>query len=340
MPDPFTPSPGRLPMLASGQPYLPAAYSLPNGLDRGTAMAGSPRVLLLEIAGAGIPARRMGMVELAQIITQFPHMQRVIITGRGDPLLNEDLPDIIGLLKLRDTFVAVDLDGARLTPAWQAELVRARADELRVSLGSVSGGGAERVVEGLRGLEAARSRAQSRGVPQLVLRCPTRRGTISQLPALIRLAARMRADEVYVERYAYSPAGADGHAVFGGDSAGLDELLSECEALSVQLGIALRAAGGRDPRNSLAAARPAADKPWQACQRPWRAVYVTLEGNCCPCRTALEVAPEDPGIVMGNLSRKPLAEIWNGPAYAAFRGALLSAKPHAACEGCGVKWSL
>ena len=43
---------------------------------------------------------------------------------------------------------------------------------------------------------------------------------------------------------------------------------------------------------------------------------------------------------LGDATQESLREIWNGARYQAFRSALLSDTPAAACAGCGLRWSL
>ena len=43
---------------------------------------------------------------------------------------------------------------------------------------------------------------------------------------------------------------------------------------------------------------------------------------------------------LGAATQQTLREIWNGAAYQAFRGALLSDAPPRPCTGCGLRWSL
>jgi MoaA/NifB/PqqE/SkfB family radical SAM enzyme len=43
---------------------------------------------------------------------------------------------------------------------------------------------------------------------------------------------------------------------------------------------------------------------------------------------------------LGDATQQTLREIWQGPAYQAFRRALQSEKPPGACANCGLRWSL
>jgi MoaA/NifB/PqqE/SkfB family radical SAM enzyme len=130
------------------------------------------------------------------------------------------------------------------------------------------------------------------------------------------------------------------YAVFGHEYAEQQKIIAECETLSDDLGIDFRAAGARDPRGSLAAARSADDKPWQECMRPWTAAYVTANGNCLPCCISPFATNDYESLILGNLFERPFSEIWNDALYRRFRTDFLSAHPHPACAGCGVYWSL
>ena len=43
---------------------------------------------------------------------------------------------------------------------------------------------------------------------------------------------------------------------------------------------------------------------------------------------------------LGDATQQSLRDIWNGPRYQQFRGALLSDDPPPACASCGLRWSL
>ncbi len=89
--------------------------------------------------------------------------------------------------------------------------------------------------------------------------------------------------------------------------------------MSAELGVDFRAAGARDPRNSLAAARDADFHPWQACLRPWTTAYVTANGNCLPCCISPFTTNDYESLLLGNLFERPFGEIWNDYRYRQFR---------------------
>jgi MoaA/NifB/PqqE/SkfB family radical SAM enzyme len=57
-----------------------------------------------------------------------------------------------------------------------------------------------------------------------------------------------------------------------------------------------------------------------------------------PCCIAPFATQDYGGIILGNVFERPLAEIWNGPEYDAFRRAHASDEPPEPCRGCGTRW--
>jgi radical SAM protein with 4Fe4S-binding SPASM domain len=67
---------------------------------------------------------------------------------------------------------------------------------------------------------------------------------------------------------------------------------------------------------------------------------VTVHGNVLPCCIAPFITTHYAGIILGNLYRQTLQEIWWGDRYGRFRHDLQTAEPPEPCRGCGVRWSL
>ena len=69
-------------------------------------------------------------------------------------------------------------------------------------------------------------------------------------------------------------------------------------------------------------------------------MYFTAHGRAIPCCIAPFSMRGYDSFTLGDATQQSLREIWNGPRYQAFRGALLSEKPPPACANCGLRWSL
>jgi MoaA/NifB/PqqE/SkfB family radical SAM enzyme len=352
------------------QSSLPAAYRLPAGTIRGPIATTLPRVVFIEVTNrcnlscqtcvrtyfTREPLQTLSFDEFVTIADQFPDVRRVALHGIGEPLLNRDLPRMIRYLKERDVEVLFNSNGTLLTPKWQEALVRSGLDEFRCSIDGARPEtyayirGADllhKIVKGLAGLIATQSRLD-KGTPRISIWCVATSENLAELPALVRLAAKIGVPEVYVQRmtfFARQPDEQYGmarqeYAIFGKNDDHQEEIIAHCAALSAELGIAFRASGAKDQRVSLAAGRPADLTPWQACVRPWTTAYVTANGNCLPCCIAPFATSDYQSITLGNLFERPFAALWNDYLYQKFRTDFLSLHPHKACASCGVHWSL
>src|SRR5215470_6764789 len=114
--------------------------------------------------------------------------------------------------------------------------------------------------------------------------------------------------------------------------------IREAETTARAEGLHFSASGATAPEVSLTPAP--AGQPWSACRRPWTLAYVTVSGNVLPCCIAPWITGHYDGIILGNLYRESLEEVWWGKRYADFRRDLQTAEPPEPCRGCGVKWSL
>jgi MoaA/NifB/PqqE/SkfB family radical SAM enzyme len=350
--------------------FLPEAYRLPDGAERGAQSPVSPRVVFIEITNRcnlrcetcprtffdREPLKSLTCAEFVQIAEQFPEMRRALLHGVGEPLLNRELPQIIQYLKRRQVEVIINSNGTLLTPYWQEALVKSGLDEYRCSIDGARPEtyarirGADllhKLTEGLAGLVQTKARLKAT-TPAISIWCVGARENLAELPDLVRLAARLGVPEVYLQRmvyFAHEPEQQYGMArhdrgIFGQEDARQEEVIAACEALSRELGVAFRASGARDPRGSLSAARPAGAMPWAACLRPWTTAYITANGNCLPCCISPFATNDYQSLILGNLFERPFADIWNDAHYQQFRTHLLSPYPHKACAGCGVYWSL
>ncbi len=350
-------------------PGLPHAYRIPDPQARGEYVAELPRCVFIEVTNrcnlrcatcprtfvTYEPPRDMTYDEFVALVEQFPAMERAVLHGIGEPLLNRCLPQMIRYLVARQVTVLFNSNGAMLTPELQVALAESGLHEYRLSL---DGADAEmyqrirgkplfdRVVENVRGLVATKRRL-GMDTPRLSVWCMGLRENIAQLPGLIRLTADIGIPEVYVQRLTYfmDPGDRQGlsqaeQALYGSIAAREAEIIAACARLSAELGISFTASGATDPGHSLTAAQAAEQRPWAACRRPWSTAYITAHGNALPCCISPFATTHYRELVLGNIWQKSFAEIWSDAPYRAWRRALLSANPHQACSGCGVHWSL
>src|SRR5262245_28829415 len=183
--------------------------------------------------------------------------------------------------------------------------------------------------------------ARARGTgPAVSLWFTALRENIEEISGLVSLALRTGAAAIHLQRLVHNGLGlaTETQSLHGRLQERERALIEKTEAAARAAGIHFSASGATAPEVSLAPSHD--DRPWSACRRPWSLVYVTVHGNVLPCCIAPWITEHYAGIILGNLFRQSLEEIWWGAPYLAFREEIQTATPPEPCRGCGVKWSL
>ena len=294
------------------------------------------------------PPADLTLERVQAIVAQFPILDRVVLHGIGEPLLNPQIFDIVAYLKTRVASVLFNSDAISLTPARIHRLIDSGLDEYRVSMDAATATTYRR----LRGVDQfervtgnlarllARQRELGRTTPRVSLWFTATRSNIEELPGFVQLAADLGVGEVYVQRLVFNGLGlaTEANALHGRLRALELARLAEAEALAARHGIALRASGLTSPLASLQTSDEA--RPWSGCQRPWSLAYVTANGNVLPCCISPWVAHDYAGLILGNAFGEPFGKIWDGARYQKFRADFETATPPDPCRGCGRLWSI
>jgi len=348
---------------------LPSAYTFIHLEARSAVATHSPRVVFIEVTNhcnllcetcprtfvTYEEPKTLAWESFLRIVEQFPDLQRAVLHGIGEPLINQDLPRMIAHLKARRATVLFNTNATLLTDDWARKLIATGLDELRCSIDGADSKtyaairGApllHKIIHNLKRFVEIQAELGA-DTPHVSIWMTGMRENIAELPELVRLAARVGVREVYVQRMVYyldsaAPPGLmeAGHALFDDFDERADRIIAEAEIIADEVGVTLRASGATDPRRSLEAAHRHSPRPWSACLRPWTTAYVTANGNCLPCCISPFATTDYDSLKMGNLLERPFAEIWNDEHYQQWRTELLSDQPPNPCRGCGVHWSL
>ena len=169
--------------------------------------------------------------------------------------------------------------------------------------------------------------------------------TEPELPELVRIAARVGVNEVYLQRLVTSDRGLARQdlTLYNKDEAAQvaaegQKFIEEAERLGRELGVELLGSGSVTASDSVR--RVHKNAPWRACWRPWKLIYITAQGNVLPCCIApfTETPYED--LILGNIFERSVSDVWNGPEYRSWRRRMMDGTPPQPCAGCGVDWSL
>jgi MoaA/NifB/PqqE/SkfB family radical SAM enzyme len=233
-------------------------------------------------------------------------------------------------------------------------LAAAGLDELRVSLDGATRAtyrrlrGIDKFDQIIANLGAFVERRGQRGEqrPRVSLWFVGMQENLEELPALVRLAARLGVPEVYLQRMTYFGDGVlhedataqASNALYGTLEERQAQLIRMCERLAAELGLTFAASGATTPGESMVVKGAA---PWKGCYRPWTLTYVTANGTVLPCCIAPFATADYQQIILGNALEQPIESIWNDRPYLALRQAVLSDRPAPwPCQHCGVRWSL
>lgn len=328
---------------------LPLRPPLPRSLYLETTSRCNSRceTCILTFGGREAP-QDLGWDDFRRVVDQFPALDRALLHGIGEPLLNRELPRMVAHLKARGATVLFNSNAITLGPRIGRALIDAGLDELRVSLDGTTAAtyarvrGVDALARVTRNLErfAALKRSAGAARPQVSLWFTALRENIEEIPGLPPLAQRVDAAGIHLQRLVYNGLGlaTKEQSLYGRLLERETALIREAEAQAAAAGLAFSASGASAPEVSLAPSRE--DRPWSQCRRPWTLVYVTVHGNVLPCCIAPWITEHYAGIVLGNLHHQSLEEIWAGDRYQAFRAAIQTDVPPEPCRGCGVKWSL
>jgi len=298
------------------------------------------------------PPADMSWGLFTNIVDQIPNIQRAVLHGVGEPMLVRNLPAMVRYLKDRGAYVLFNTNGTVLTERKGRALINAGLDELRVSLDAataksfVAVRGKDYFKRILRNVRQFRDLQEREGhqLPRVSAWLTGLKETIAELPAFVKVAAEAGVKEVYLQRLVFFENDAIGLA--RPDQALYEQMteeqavyLNEAAALAKYYGMTFSASGAAsEPGMSLK--REGDASHWRLCRRPWTVMYITANGRALPCCIAPFSQRGYENYTLGDATQQALREIWNGPAYRAFRAGLLSDRPPQTCANCGLRWSL
>ena len=295
--------------------------------------------------------RDLSFENFRSIVDQFPVLDRVVLHGLGEPLLNADLPRMISYLKARGTYVLFNSNGTLLNDRRGQALIDAGLDEYRLSMD----GATREMYAHVRGVDAfdkiwrnvrafvSMQQEQSAGNPSVSLWFTAMRENLHELPGLVELAFDHGIREIHLQRLVYFERGLarSQQALFRRATHEELEVVRRSAQMCEERGIRFTASGSATPLESLE--RDFGERPWSGCQRPYTLTYITASGNVLSCcfapfglRSAKEYQEER---VLGNIFQEPVEAIWGGERYEAFRRAFESDHPARHCSQCGLNWS-
>jgi len=295
------------------------------------------------------PRKDLTLAEVQGIVEQFPVLERVVLHGIGEPLLNRQIFEIVAYLKATGSKVVFNSDAISLTPQRAVQLIDSGLDEYRVSMDAASRetytqirgvDQFERVVRNVQHLVSLQRQRDVRS-PRVSMWFTALQTNLHELPNFIRLAIRLGVPEVTAQRLVFYGRGlaVQDQALYRKLEAQQQDLIAEAEALARGAGVVLNASGATTPLQSLKGVAHDS-RPWAGCQRPWTLSYITANGNVLPCCISPWTSRNYRELGLGNAFTQDFAQIWNGERYQQFRKDFETDVPPDPCRGCGLHWSI
>ena len=290
-------------------------------------------------------AGSMPLETFRRIVDALPSLSRVTLQGLGEPLLAPDLFAMISHASARGVRVGFNTNATLLHRGASERLLDAGLAWLCASVDGATAKTYESIRDGASFAQVTHNIAElsrlkhARGAhrPDLSIVFVAMRRNVAELPAMVRLAKGLGVPKLRVQNLSHSfddtdPAGAyreirdysAAEALYQGPDPVADHAFEEAARVADDLGVALRL-----PERETRAPR-SIDGP--RCDWPWRSAYVRHDARVQPCCMLMG----DDRAILGDAGRAPFEEVWTGPAYAAFRGALQTDAPPAVCGGCSV----
>jgi radical SAM protein with 4Fe4S-binding SPASM domain len=278
-----------------------------------------------------------------QVLDDLPSVRRLTLQGLGEPLLAPDLDAIVAEEVGRGIRVGFNSNGTLLTRARSEALIAAGLDWLHVSVDAANaetfaeirrGGRLPAVVGNLRDLVAARQ-ASGRTNPWVQLNMVLMRANQGELEALVRLAAGIGVDRLWVQGLSHEFSDVSDDPGYGQirdwtsrqqlSSVEVGRLTDSAMALARELGLDLRL-----PETSAGTPARRADEP--GCDWPWRSAFVNHDGTVQPCCMLMGSTRGR----IGNVFERPISQLWHEEDYVELRAGLMGPRAPSICRGCAV----
>ena len=284
-------------------------------------------------------SRHMQPETFAALYPIMKKTTRVHLQGWGEPFLNPWFMDFVELARRAECAVSTTTCGLRMDEALAERLVNSGVDIIAFSLvgtdeesnAARAGVPFSRVEEAVRMLQAARKKHNAVHL-EIHLAYLMLASNVEAVRGLPKLMEDWGVHAVVVSTMDYIPSPEMEHEAFAPHER---EKIEAARVVLEEVGAAVRASG-RDFYASLPASEPA-----PCCrERAHRTLYADASGEISPCvYLNVPMEAEQPRrTVFGQVNETDPIAIWDIPEYQAFRKAVETADPPAACVSCAKRF--
>lgn len=265
------------------------------------------------------------------------HHPLVILNGHGEPLVHHDFKRQFLAVAEMSCRIRFQTNGQKLTEHLTADLLGTGAwDRLDVSIDAASselygqirvGGKMVQLRRNLVDFCMLRKYSADPTRPLLNVEFVAMRMNIHELPEVVRLAAGFGAASVLVTELVETEAFR--RQKLSGKS-DIESLLrpaaDQAKAVADERGIQLDFTTGLAEALSVETKWGACGNDGKVCRTPWWVAYIKADGRIQPCCRM--------SMVMGDLTKTPFDEIWNGEVWQKLRADIEAGSPPQQCREC------
>ncbi len=282
-----------------------------------------------------------------RIVGEFPDLEELQLQGLGEPMMHPRFFEMVRYAASKGIRVGTN-SNLTLLNARRAELcVTSGLHELHASIDGASARVYEairvrahfdRIIANLERLVAIRRHLGSE-TPHLRMVVVAMRQNLEELPDLVRLAHRLGLGTVFVQHlcHDFQESSLPQHyrpmrefvteqTLTSEDQGRVEQFFQDARAVASELGVELRLPHTR-PRP-----HPPGTPGPKRCNWPWHGAYASYQGLAMPC--CMVATPDR--VQLGDMASHAVSDVWNGPAYTAFREQLSSDEPPEVCRSCAV----
>jgi pyrroloquinoline quinone biosynthesis protein E len=263
------------------------------------------------------------------IYDSFPKLEFIKIQGVGEPLLNNDIFQMMEYSKKKGSHVTTYTNGSLLHLNNNSiKLINTGIDLIRISVD----GGNKKTFESNRcnsnfhqivkniTLISKLSKGWPVKIELWVVACPD---NITELPQIIDIAKRAEIKTVYIQILPNT---------FEYNSEIKDKLhdirLKNADHLNLYLERAIEYAQKNNIKINVFASKLYSQE--KICHWPFDSMFISVEGYIVPCGTI-----SDPCIIrLGNIFKQNILDIWESPDYQTFRNSHLDNVLYPPCKNC------
>jgi radical SAM protein with 4Fe4S-binding SPASM domain len=270
----------------------------------------------------------MDLETFRRVANELPRLDVLTVHGLGEPLLNRDLPHMVRYYRALNPFTRIGMstNGLLLENGLLTDVLECGFYEIGFSLDAATSetyravrgsGGFERVLGNIEALLQRRVAHRPRVVVALVVMKENYR----EMARLVRVARELGVDQVSL---------CDLNLLWADQVNWTDEEVAQVRHEWERARRAAATAGIELTYAQFDKTLWATGTARRPCFYLWDMPYVTWDGSVTPC-----CALPDPDLVqLGSLRERGFKELWNAPAYRAYREAVTSREPPSSCRGC------